>query len=98
MFIRLLFGRFEDRLAFPGAWGRLPWEEPLPELRPRAGDTIHAWFSAPPGWSPERGALLYSHGNGNNLSSWQETMLLYRQELGRAVLAYDYPGYGRSTG
>jgi pimeloyl-ACP methyl ester carboxylesterase len=105
MFIRLLIGPFEDRLAFPGARRGLPWDEPIPDLevrelwlRSRTGDLIHAWFSAPAGWSPAQGALLYSHGNGNNLSARQPTMLLYRQEFGRALLAYDYPGFGKSSG
>jgi fermentation-respiration switch protein FrsA (DUF1100 family) len=42
--------------------------------------------------------VLYSHGNGMNLSGWQEPMDEYRRELNRAVLIYDYPGYGKSTG
>src|SRR5262245_45211853 len=104
MVIRFLLGPLESRLAFPGAWRGLPWEAPLPDLRvrelwlrSRAGDTIHAWFSAPPDWSPDRGALLYSHGNGNNVSTRQPMLLTYRQEFGRALLAYDYPGYGKSS-
>jgi fermentation-respiration switch protein FrsA (DUF1100 family) len=103
--ISLLLSPFENRLAFPGAAPGLPWEPPHPQLavrelsfKARDGNVIHAWLTAPPGWRPEQGAILYSHGNGDNLSGWQIPMLLYRQHLGRAVLIYDYPGFGKSTG
>ncbi len=94
----------EDRLLFPGAMFA-PWCEPAAYLQIReqtfdsaAGDRIHAWFSAPERWQPHRGAVLISHGNGNNLSSTSGRAYRWRQATGRAVLLYDYPGYGKSTG
>jgi pimeloyl-ACP methyl ester carboxylesterase len=96
---------FENRLAFPGSWSGPPYHDPPPELGVRQlsldsgdGNVIHAWFLAPEGWTPKQGAVLYSHGNGMNLSGWQSTIDAYRRELKRAVLIYDYPGFGRSTG
>jgi uncharacterized protein len=62
------------------------------------GTPIHAWWSAPPGWEPSRGAFLYCHGNAGNLSHRGEAVRTWRRELGRAVLVFDYPGYGKSGG
>jgi pimeloyl-ACP methyl ester carboxylesterase len=95
----------EDLLLFPGATVRPPWCEPPDYLGVRerifdsaTGDCIHAWFSAPKGWEPHRGAILISHGNGNNLSSESGRAYRWREASGRAVLLYDYPGYGKSSG
>ncbi len=41
--------------------------------------------------------LLYSHGNGEDLESVLPLLSEY-QRRGFSVLAYDYPGYGRSPG
>ena len=58
------------------------------------GGTVAAIYLRNPG---AKITLLYSHGNGENLES------IYRQlkqcrRAGYAVLAYDHPGYGRSSG
>jgi fermentation-respiration switch protein FrsA (DUF1100 family) len=95
----------ENRLAFPGwTFGR-DWYPPDPELGIQEveltsadGTAIHAWFVAPPDWKPSAGAVLYAHGNGGNLSMRQGTLARWRNELHRAVLVYDYPGYGKSGG
>lgn len=95
----------EDRLLFPGATFARPWREPPNSLRVRdltfdsaTGDRIHGWFSAPEGWTPHRGAILISHGNGGNLSRLGDRAYRWRESCGRAVLLYDYPGYGKSSG
>lgn len=94
----------ENRLAFPGsmAFGWTPPPDRLPvedvELTAADGNRIHAWFAAPPGWRAEQGAVLYSHGNGGNLSWRAGNVWRWRDGVGRAVLIYDYPGYGKSTG
>ena len=41
--------------------------------------------------------LLYSHGNGEDLGMIHELMEKYRDH-GFSVMAYDYPGYGHSSG
>lgn len=41
--------------------------------------------------------LLYSHGNGEDIGNIR-SLLEYFQKNNCAVLAYDYPGYGTSTG
>jgi pimeloyl-ACP methyl ester carboxylesterase len=95
----------ENRLLFPGWSAPGPWYPPAQQLRvqeieltARDGTLIHAWFIEPPHWQPSSGAILYSHGNGGNLSMRQESLARWRKELHRAVLIYDYPGFGKSTG
>jgi fermentation-respiration switch protein FrsA (DUF1100 family) len=68
------------------------------ELTSADGTRLHAWWSAPPGWEPSRGAMLYCHGNAGNLSGRGETLLRWQQRLGYATLIFDYPGFGRSGG
>jgi len=58
------------------------------------GEKTHAWFV------PLEGAtmtVLFSHGNAGNIAGRLESMQLLRS-MGFSVLAYDYGGYGRSTG
>jgi fermentation-respiration switch protein FrsA (DUF1100 family) len=95
----------EDRLLFPAATIARSWCEPPDYLRVReidfrtsAGENVRAWFTAPDGWAPQQGAALYSHGNGSNLSRLSGRMYRWRESLDRAVLLYDYPGYGKSSG
>lgn len=58
------------------------------------GTKLHAWFLPHDG----PGAVLVSHGNGGNLSHRGTLMKNLHRHLGRSVLAYDYPGYGKSDG
>ena len=95
----------EDRLLFPGATFAKPWHEPPEHLAVRDlaltdadGDRIHAWFTAPPGWKPRDGEILFSHGQGGNLSTLAARAFRWRASVNRAVMLYDYPGYGRSSG
>lgn len=44
-----------------------------------------------------RYTILFSHGNAEDLASLMPFLQLLKQQ-GFAVLAYDYPGYGNSTG
>lgn len=58
------------------------------------GTRIHAW------WLPHedsRFTLLFSHGNGGNISHRLESLRIFH-DLGLSVLIYDYSGYGRSEG
>lgn len=59
------------------------------------GHTTHGWYVPAPG--ERRGVILFSHGNAGNIGDRLESITLFRQ-LGLDVLAYDYGGYGRSTG
>ncbi len=58
------------------------------------GNSTHGWFVPR---DNARGAVLFSHGNGENISGSLEYIGLLRK-MGFSVLAYDYGGYGKSTG
>jgi uncharacterized protein len=68
------------------------------EMTSRHGDRIHAWWSKSPSWRPAQGAVLFCHGNGGNLSHRGRVLAHWIQDIGMAVLIFDYPGYGRSSG
>ncbi len=68
------------------------------EMTSRRGDRIHAWWTAPKDWRPEQGAVLFCHGNGGNLGHRGRALPHWLEEMGLAVLLFDYPGYGRSSG
>ncbi len=81
------------------------WQEPPAALRvedleltTRDGGRIHAWWTAPAGWAPSDGAMLYCHGNAGNVSARGEHLAVWQARMGTAVLIFDYPGYGRSGG
>jgi fermentation-respiration switch protein FrsA (DUF1100 family) len=103
--VLLVLLALENFFLFPGSTFAMGWAEPSSELGiveldlPSAdGNTIHAWWTALPHWTPQHGAILYSHGNGSNLSGRQGNLRLWRQHSGKGVLIYDYPGYGKSSG
>ena len=63
------------------------------------GERVLAWNYTPPGLRPEAPVVIFFHGNGENLETVRWSGIF--EELGGfgvAVLASDYPGYGRSTG
>ena len=62
------------------------------------GTPIHAWWGAPDGWTPERGAVLHCHGNDGNVSQWGQVIPTWQGRLKTGVLVFDYPGYGKSGG
>jgi fermentation-respiration switch protein FrsA (DUF1100 family) len=59
------------------------------------GETLHAWFLE----RPEPTAyLLFFHGNGGNISAGCLDYLVSLYRRGYSVFAFDYRGYGKSTG
>lgn len=102
--VLLVLLALENHFLFPAA-SREQWFAPPGELHAidvellsSDGNTIHAWWTQPDGWTPERGVIHYSHGNGGNLSGRGLNLVRWRRELDRAVFIYDYPGYGKSSG
>jgi alpha-beta hydrolase superfamily lysophospholipase len=59
-----------------------------------AGDTISIHYREPDGGMP---LLLWSHGNAEDLHTVHQFMNDLN-EMGFGTLAYDYPGYGLSSG
>jgi fermentation-respiration switch protein FrsA (DUF1100 family) len=92
----------EDRLLFApgGEWHPPPLTFAVEDLQltTAAGIPIHAWWSAPKGWKPADGAILFCHGNGGNLSYRRGILQPCHELLHVGVLVMDYPGYGRSGG
>ena len=90
----------EPRLAFfpTGGEQMTPADHRLAfsaiDVRTSDGERLRAW------WIPREQPLanvVFFHGNGGNLSLWSPVFAeLHRQ--GYAVLAWDYRGYGSSTG
>lgn len=93
---------FENRLVFIPDRAETSWADPPTAdtedvwLALADGTRINAWHLPHP--DPAAGAALISHGNGGNLSHRGGLMAALRDHLGRAVVCYDYPGYGRSDG
>jgi fermentation-respiration switch protein FrsA (DUF1100 family) len=103
MLVVLLAG--EDRLAFAGWTFRKAWVGPPSGtvvedamITAPDGNIIQAWWLPPADWTPAQGALVYMHGNGENLSNCGHALKKWRDELHLGVLGFDYPGYGHSTG
>jgi hypothetical protein len=103
--VLLVLVLLENWLVYQPTRARVRWQPPPNErvrdveLRLTDGTRIHAWWCPTKGWQPDDGAVLFSHGNAGNLSDrgwevprWQEG------PLRQAVLLFDYPGYGQSSG
>ncbi len=86
----LLFPASPDVYRDPSTYG---WAFEDVRLPVGAHET-HAWYVPLEG---ARGTVIFSHGNAGNIADRLESMGLLR-ELGFSVLAYDYGGYGHSTG
>jgi len=99
--IMLIFKALENSLVYPGTKASDGWIEPTdPSTREvwlnlADGTKIHAWFLPCDGAT---GAILFSHGNGGNLSHRDGSIRMLRDSFRRSVLIYDYPGYGHSEG
>jgi fermentation-respiration switch protein FrsA (DUF1100 family) len=60
------------------------------------GGRLHGWLAEATG--PPRAAVLYTHGNGGNVTNRRHVVELFRDRMGATVLVFDYRGYGRSGG
>ena len=98
--MKWLVGRVEPRLMFFPSAGETQTPRTIGldyqhlDIATADGETIAAW------WMPHetaRADVVYFHGNGGNLSMWLP-ILAGVQASGVNVLAFDYRGYGRSTG
>jgi len=90
----------EPRFAFfPSAGETPPPAEPGVQITPwsattRDGERLQGWSLEP---AAPRATVLYFHGNGGNLAVWAP-ILMGVARRGFAVVAFDYRGYGASTG
>ena len=91
---------FQERLIFPASSGESRmtpdrWKIPFKRQRVTTadGEQIDVW------WMPNQGgqAILFCHGNGDKLGDRLETFRALHS-AGFQVLAFDYRGYGTSSG
>ncbi|TAN42506.1 MAG: alpha/beta hydrolase [Nitrospirae bacterium] len=61
------------------------------------GINISAWHIPSKPGIPERGSVLFCHGNAGNISHRIDSIRIFH-ELGLSVLIFDYRGYGKSEG
>jgi uncharacterized protein len=59
------------------------------------GTKLFGWFAPQ---SHSKRAVLYCHGNGEDVASNAETLAALRRDLDANVLIFDYRGYGHSEG
>jgi uncharacterized protein len=81
------------RLAATPAAAGLDYDDV--EIETADGERLHAWWV--PSQAPAAGHLLLCHGNGGNIGDRVVQIALLCAE-GFDVLAFDYRGYGRSSG
>ncbi len=92
----MLFERF---LVFPAPHGgdwhptRFAYEDAW--FASADGTKLHGWFLEHPG---AREAVLYAHGNGENVAYVGPWLDRVRRDLGVSILVFDYRGYGQSEG
>lgn len=92
---------FQESIIFPASrfiW-RIPSDPPFgwkyeDVSLPVGNEMTHAWYLPV---ENSKGVILFSHGNGGNICDRIEHYAMLR-DLGFDVLAYDYGGYGKSTG
>jgi fermentation-respiration switch protein FrsA (DUF1100 family) len=83
-----------DSMIFPAPPPSYSDAPNQPKLPAPDGNKITAVFLPNPAATH---VLLFGHGNRQDLGTAEARLILYR-EHGWAVLAYEYPGYGTSSG
>ena len=95
------FGALEKKLVF------FPARYPDGNWQPRGFSFEDAWFRSADGvrlhgWylphERPRAVVLFCHGNGGNVAHWAGVLRILKEQVGAAVLGFDYRGYGRSEG
>lgn len=83
-----------DRMIFPHVPTSYVDSSDTVKLKASDGEEITATYLEAPG---SQRLLLYSHGNGVDIGMVRDYLKVF-QAAGISVLAYDYPGYGTSSG
>ena len=94
---------FARQMLYPAPPVKVPSPPPAPLeevwLELATGGRACAWSRTDPSLPPQAPVALFFHGNGENLETLRWSGLFDELGgLGAAVLAPDYPGYGRSPG
>ena len=84
-----------DKLLFPGAADQTARPPKSGNITLKSGDAeLDAVYHLP---DPGKPVILYSHGNGETLRNIKPLLNQFIL-MGYGVMAYDYAGYGNSTG
>ncbi len=98
----LMLGSFTQQVLYPAPPVRVPpASAPLEEvaLEGDGGLPVVGWAWTPDAAPAGAPAVLFLHGNGENLETMRRSGLFDElRKLGVPFLAIDYPGYGRSGG
>jgi uncharacterized protein len=94
---------FARQMLYPAPPVAVPSPPPAPLeevwLDLSTGGRAHAWFYTPPDLPASAPIVIFFHGNGENLETVRRVGVFEEMgELGVAVFAADFPGYGRSSG
>lgn len=96
----IFFYFYQEHLIFPGKRVgtdyhynfTLPYKQYT--IKTADGNTVDGYlFKA----NNSKGLIFYLHGQGDNVESWARAIPKYIA-LGYDAFAFDYPGYGKSTG
>ncbi|WP_439625816.1 alpha/beta hydrolase [Gemmata sp.] len=95
-------GRVENAIVFqPAEYPRGDWTpDPRVEdawIDSTGGVRLHGWLAEPDDGRP-RAVVLFTHGNGGNVTTRRHVIELFRDKMNATVLVFDYRGYGRSGG
>jgi fermentation-respiration switch protein FrsA (DUF1100 family) len=92
---------FETSLVYPipdrssGEWRPKSFQFEDIHFNSADGTELHGWFIPHP--APKQ-AILYCHGNGDDMSSVGELAAMLSESLQASVFIFDYRGYGHSQG
>lgn len=85
---------FADKIAFQPPPAAYKDSSEILKLKAEDGNTISAIYLSSP---DAEFTILYSHGNAEDLGDVRPVLEIIRR-AGISVFAYDYPGYGTSSG
>lgn len=99
----LTMDMFVRQMLYPAPPVAVPSPPPTPleelVITTSGGDEVVGWLRERSGPGEAGPAVLFFHGNGENLATLHWSGLFDEfHAAGASVLAIDYPGYGRSTG
>jgi len=93
---------FENRLVYPvpslsspDTWTISQTAQTDVAFEAEDGTALHGWYFA---HDQPRFAILYCHGNGEDISYNAAHMDFLRDKLEASIFAFDYRGYGKSEG
>jgi fermentation-respiration switch protein FrsA (DUF1100 family) len=96
-----LFLKLENKLIFfperfpAGNWSPVAISPEDAWIKTEDDERLHGWFVTAPN---QKAVALYSHGNGGNITGLTDYLKILSEKLNITVLAYDYRGYGKSSG